>query len=112
MIDDNDHNSSRPGVDQEEGQVQVLPPEERENFKGITINVGEEKQDDRNYSEYEYRDPHKRVYVRRVKLPGGFLNWLPLGLIIIAVTFMALPFLFFIILPMIIIILLSSLFRR
>ncbi len=112
MDNDNGHNSSHPGAEQEDGQVQVLPPEEREKFKGITIDVGEEKQDHRNYSEYEYRDPHKRVYVRRVKLPGGFLNWLPLGLLIIAVTLMALPFLFFIILPMIIIILLSSLFRR
>lgn len=112
MVADNDQNSSGRNANQEEGQVQVLPPEERENFKGTTIDVGDREQDNRNYSEYEYRDPQKRVYVRRVNLNGGILNWLPLGFLIIAVTFIALPFLAFLIIPMFIIILLNSLFRR
>lgn len=108
----NNENSPRPDANQEDGQVQVLPPEERENFKGTTIDVGDQKQDERNYSEYEYRDPQKRIYVRRINLNGGVLNWLPLGFIIIALSFIALPFLTFLIIPMFIIILLKSLFRR
>lgn len=110
-----DLNSSRPDGNEEQGQVQVLPPEERENFQGITIDTGDtgkQEPNNRGYADYEYRDPQKRVYVRHVNLKSGLLNRLALGLLIITVTFIALPFLLFIIIPAIFIILFSSLLRR
>lgn len=110
-----DSNSSHPNDNEENGQVQILAPEEREDFQGITIDTGDptnREQNNRSYYESDYQDPQKRVYVRHLNLKGGILNWIIIGLFIIAVTFIALPFLLFIIIPMIIFILLSSLLRR
>lgn len=112
MANNDDLNSSHPENSQEQGEVQILPPEERENFKGITIDAGEQEKNNQDYSEYEYHDPHKRVYVRRVNLKGGLFNWVVLGLLFVVAIFIALPFLLFIIIPMVIVIFLSNLLRR
>lgn len=112
MADHTDQNSPPSDTNEEKGNVQVLPPEERENFQGITIDTGEQKEQNRNYYEYDYRDPKKRVYVRHINLKGGVFSWLALGLFVITVILVALPFLLFIIAPMIIVLLLNSLFRR
>lgn len=120
MANSNDQNTSNSdATSREQVQVTVLPPEERENFKGLTIDTGGTgKQEDNNqgYSEYEYRDPYKRVYVRRVKLNNPVWNWLIFGLLALIVVFIVLPvfsFLFFpIIIPMFLFILVSNLFRR
>jgi hypothetical protein len=78
-------------------EVEVLTPEEREGFQGITIeSPGSRRERDEDYS-YEYHDPEKRVYVRRFNLntgPGGLLNRILTGLIIAGVLFLAFPILF------------------
>ncbi len=119
MANDNDHYTSYSGAASEEtGKVKVLPPEERENFKGITIDAGGSgnQHHNRDYSEYEYRDPHKRVYVRQVRVTNAILNWLFFGFLALVVVFLVFPFFSFIfipiVIPMFILILLNNLFRR
>lgn len=119
MTNDHDHNTAHSGTTSEEpGKVSVLSPEERENFKGITIEAdgsGYRTKNERGYSESEYRDPYRRVYVRHVKL-NNILSWLPLAFLALVVLFLVLPFVSFIffpiLIPMLIIILLNNLLRR
>ena len=80
-------------------RVEVLSPEERENFQGITIeaNTGERQRRDYYESEEEYSDPRKGVYVRRFSFGGGsgnFLNRILIGLIVLGMLFLAFPLLF------------------
>ncbi|MGE5580977.1 MAG: hypothetical protein ACM3X9_00400 [Bacillota bacterium] len=119
MSNDNDHYTSHSGATSEEpGKVTVLPPEERENFKGITIEAGgsgKQEENQRGYSEYEYHDPYKRVYVRQVRLNNA-LSWLFFGFLALVIVFLVLPFFSFlfipILIPMFILILLNNLLRR
>lgn len=119
MANDHDHYTSSSGTTSEEpGKVTVLSPEERENFKGITIEAGgsgNRTQNDRGYSESEYRDPYKRVYLRQLRL-NNILSWLPLGFLVLVVLFLVLPFVSFIfmpiLIPVLIIILFNNLLRR
>ncbi len=109
--------SSHHGTNEKQDHVKVLAPEERDDFRGITINTGDSdewEQGNRSYYESKYSDPHKRVYVRRVKLNSlsAILSWLIISLAIIAVVIIALPFLLYLIIPMLIIGLISNLFRR
>lgn len=104
---------------EEQGQVKVLPPEERENFKGITIEAGDSGRQEQNYRGYyesDYRDPRKRVYVRHVNLSSSILNWVVFGLLVLTAIFVILPVFSFLIVPLIIplfiFILISNLFRR
>lgn len=105
------------GINKEQDQVKVLPPEERDNFKGITINTGDSNkrdQNERNYYEYNYRDPQKRVYIRRIKLNSliGFLHLLAWGLLAIAAIFIFFPFFLYFAIPLFLIALINNLLRR
>ncbi|HEY8464586.1 MAG TPA: zinc ribbon domain-containing protein [Bacillota bacterium] len=80
-------------------QVEVLSPEERENFQGLTIDASDEKEGSQDHydQEYEYYNPLKGVYVRRFSFgngKGGFLNQLAIGLIVLGLLFLAFPLLF------------------
>mgnify|MGYP001326930864 CR=1 FL=1 len=118
MTNNNNQNASR--FTKEQGQVKVLPPEERENFKGITIEVGNDgngnqEQNNRGYYEYDYRDPQKRVYSRRVILNSSLFNWLTIGFLALTIIFILLPFFYLFIpllIPLFFFILLSNLLRR
>ena len=118
MANSNDQDTSRPNNNTGQGQVKVLPPEERENFKGITIEVGDtsrQGQDDRGYYEYDYCDPQRRVYSRHVKLNSSLLNWLILGFLALIVIFIVLPFFYLfmpLLIPLFFFILISNLLRR
>lgn len=120
MVNSDDRNTSpHQSGNEEQGQVKVLPPEERESFKGITIEAGgsgREEQNYRGYYESEYRDPRKRVYVRHVNLSNSILNWVVFGLLALTAIFVLLPVFSFLIVPLIIplfiFILISNLFRR
>lgn len=73
--------------------VRVLSPEERENFRGITI----EDTDFRNDREQEYSDTGRRVYVKHIQLgTGNLLQRIILGLVIAGLIVVALPFMMFI----------------
>jgi hypothetical protein len=74
-------------------EVEVLPPEERDEFQGITIEQNPQTSGERGY--YEYHDPHKGVYVRQINLSGkgGWLSRILVGLIIFALIFFIFPFL-------------------
>jgi hypothetical protein len=77
-------------------EIEVLPPEERDEFQGITLEQNPQTSgDERGYYDYEYRDSRKGVYVRRINLSGkgGWLSRLLVGLIILAVIFFIFPFL-------------------
>lgn len=119
MPKDHDHYTSHSGATSEEpGKVSVLSPEERENFNGITIEAsgsGNRTKNDHGYSESEYRDPYKRVYVRQIRFNNIF-TWLSLGFFALVVVFLVLPFVSFIfiptLIPIIILILLNNLLRR
>ena len=74
--------------------VQILTPQEREQFHGVTIQDAETLRD--SYSEYGSDETRQRVYVRHVQIdstgPTGFL---------VKVIFLAIVLLFvFIFLPM------------
>ena len=70
--------------------VQVLTPEERENFDGATINSG--TPDQTYYDSDQTADPGRRVYVRQINLGDGKLGILPR--LIIAALILILIFLF------------------
>lgn len=119
MANDHDHYTAHSDATAEEpGKVKVLSPEERENFKGITIEADGSRnrtENERGYSGFEYRDPYKRFYVRQVRL-NNILSWLSWGFLALVVLFLVLPFVSFIfipiLIPMFIIILLNNLLRR
>jgi hypothetical protein len=78
-------------------EVEILTPEEREDFQGITIeNPGHEAERQDDYT-YEYHGPHKGVYVRGFNFnfgKGGLLNRILVGLIVAGVLFLAAPIIF------------------
>jgi hypothetical protein len=74
----------------EKGKVQVLTPEERENFQGLTIN---DEPEPRDY-EYKSADGRRRVYVRQVNLgksPLGLFTPLLIGAVILGLVIFLLP---------------------
>lgn len=81
-------------------RVEVLSPEERENFQGVTIEANSDERQHRDYYEYEneeYSEPRKGVYVRRFNFgsgKGNLLNRILVGLIVLGVLFLAFPLLF------------------
>lgn len=82
----------------EQPTVEVLSPEERENFQGLTIETESPGREQRSegYSGDEYFDPRRGVYVRRFSFGESQNNWLSrivIGLIVIGVLFLAFPFL-------------------
>lgn len=120
MPNSNDQNTSRSDTTtKEQGQVKVLPPEERENFKGTTIEAGDSGRPEQNYRDYyesDYRDPRKRVYVRHINLSSSILNWVIFGLLALTAVFVLLPVFSFLIgpliIPLFIFLLIGNIFRR
>lgn len=84
--------------------VTILSPEERENFRGMTISQEEEKRED-GYYEYNHTGPGHRVHIRQVRFDSsrhGFWGKFAVGLAVLAIIaglfLVALPIvLFFII---------------
>jgi hypothetical protein len=77
---------------QQNPKVTVLPPEERENFNGLTIQQAEDGTEYNNSSESN-SNPH--IYVRHFSFgsaKGNLLTKLLIAAIIILVVFVALPF--------------------
>lgn len=85
----------------ETAEVKVLDPNERDEFKGLTIQQGddpaeEERARKEEPGHYEYRSegPGHRVYVRQVSFgsqPFGFLTKLLILAVILFFFFVALP---------------------
>lgn len=110
-----DHNSFRSGTNEEQEQVKVLPPDERDDFKGITLDTGDSRnQENRDYYEYEYRNPRSRVYVRRIKLNPliGFLYLLAGGLLVVALIIIFFPLFLYLAIPLLIFAIFNNLLRR
>jgi RNA polymerase subunit RPABC4/transcription elongation factor Spt4 len=97
------------------GTVEVLSPEEREDFRGLTIeSPGPKEKPSAGYS-YEYQDSGKGVYVRRFNFNAGkaeLLNRILVGLIVVGLLFLAFPMLFMFLAVMVIGGFLSLLLRR
>jgi hypothetical protein len=77
----------------EKSRVQVLTPEERENFQGLTISQEPERNDD-GYYEYKSAGGRRRVYMRQVNLgrsPAGLLTSLFIGVVILGLVILFLP---------------------
>jgi hypothetical protein len=85
----------------DKSDVKVLRPDERDDFKGMTIQQGndspaESELHDTESGSYEYRSegPGHRVYVRQVSFgskPFGFLTKLLIAALILFFIFVALP---------------------
>ena len=84
----------------ETGEVKVLRPDERDDFNGLTIQQGGESENATGFKEetpgnYEYRSegPGHRVYVRQVSFGShmGFLTKLLIVAVILFLFFVALP---------------------
>jgi hypothetical protein len=77
--------------------VEVLTPEAREDFQGLTLETpgnGGARQDD--YS-YEYHEPQKGVYAREFNFntaKGGMLGRIIVGLFVAGLLFLVFPMLF------------------
>jgi hypothetical protein len=71
----------------EQPKVQLLPPEERENFGGITI---EQPQPEESYYRSETDENNHRVYVRQVQINSPLKSILVIGLIGIVLLFLVL----------------------
>lgn len=109
-----DHNS---GIKEEQDSVKVLSPDERDTFKGITLDAGDsgkQGQNEWDSYEYDYRDPRRRVYVRRFNLNSliGFLNFLAVGLLVVGLIIFFFPLFLYLGIPLLIILVLNSLLRR
>lgn len=73
-------------------KIQVLSPEERENFDGMTIE--EEKHETDDTFEYQRNTSNGRVYVRQISFgnsPGGIINKIIIGAVILGLVIVALP---------------------
>ena len=97
----NDENSVCNRCSGEAAEVKVLRPDERDDFKGLTIQQdsgsteesGNRQGDSVNY-EYRSEGPGHRVYVRQVSFgsqPFGFLTKLVIAAMILFFIFVALP---------------------
>ncbi|SDF36741.1 hypothetical protein [Sporolituus thermophilus] len=73
---------------QAQAEVQVLTPDERDRFTGITIDAGE-KQRDYNQSHHAGRG----VFIRHITLGwrGGWLTKLAIAAVLAAIVFVVLP---------------------
>ncbi len=83
--------ASCPNCGAEQGKVQILPPEERENFQGLTIEAERGPAGD---DDYRGEGPRRRVYVHRVDLgstPGGLFLKLIIAGVLLFLVIMALP---------------------
>jgi hypothetical protein len=79
-------------------EVKVLTPDERESFRGVTLDSGpaaDEESRGGGYG-YESRGPHHRVYVRQVNFGGktSLLTKLIVLAVIGVVVFVVLPMFF------------------
>ncbi|HWR31242.1 MAG TPA: hypothetical protein VN631_15555 [Negativicutes bacterium] len=98
-MDEDSSSCRRCSVD--DAEVKVLRPDERDDFKGLTIQQNGNTADEPEYREdtpgnYEYRSegPGHRVYVRQVSFgskPFGFLTKLVIAAMILFFIFVALP---------------------
>ena len=97
----NDENSVCNRCSGEAAEVKVLRPDERDDFKGLTIqqdsgSTAEPENREGSPGNYEYRSegPWHRVYVRQVSFgsqPFGFLTKLVIAAMILFFIFVALP---------------------
>jgi len=97
----NEDSSSCRRCSVDDAEVKVLCPDERDDFKGLTIQQNGDTADEPEYREdapgnYEYRSegPGHRVYVRQVSFgskPFGFLTKLVIAAMILFFIFVALP---------------------
>ena len=90
-------NETCPQCGEPQLKVEVLLPEERESFQGLTIETNSGEEQRRSYYDEEYSDPQKGIYVRRVSFgsgKGNLLNRILVGLIVMGVLFLAFPLLF------------------
>ena len=81
---------------QPENQIEVLPPEERENFQGITLEQNESNQhhSKEGYYEFENNGQRQKVYVKHINMKSfkmGFLAKLLLGMAVMLLIVVALP---------------------
>lgn len=98
-MDEDSSSCRRCSVD--DAEVKVLRPDERDDFKGLTIQQNDNTADEPEYREdapgnYEYRSegPGHRVYVRQVSFGSksfGFLTKLVIAAMILFFIFVALP---------------------
>jgi len=87
----------------------VLTPEERESFKGITI----EDTEFRSHGGQNRSETGRRVYMKRIHLgTGSLLERIAWGLVIVGLIMVALPLLFFILGAVFLGWMLSRAFRR
>ncbi len=97
----NDENSVCNRCSGEAAEVKVLRPDERDDFRGLTIqqdsgSTAEPENREGSPGNYEYRSegPGHRVYVRQVSFgsqPFGFLTKLVIAAMILFFIFVALP---------------------
>lgn len=83
---------------EQELQITVLSPQERETFQGVTINQDTDEGREENY-QYTGYGPNHRVHIRHVHVSGGsFWSKLLIALTIMAflaaLVFVALPLVF------------------
>lgn len=81
-----------------DNEIRVLSPDERDHFKGMTLQQGETDSTDSNRAgtDYEYRSdgPGHKVYVRQVSFGSssmGLVTKLILLLFFLFIVFVALP---------------------
>ncbi|MBP2653704.1 MAG: hypothetical protein H6Q73_1273 [Firmicutes bacterium] len=56
-------------------EVTILPPEERENFQGITVESNAESQSAGSYYEYQERGANQRIHIRQMTFGSGRMKW-------------------------------------
>ena len=76
---------------EKESKVQVLTPEEKQEFNGITLVQGQEQQEKEHYKSESYHN-NQRIYTTQFSIGNtSFLTKVIIGLVILGVVFVALP---------------------
>lgn len=76
---------------EKESKVQVLTPEQKQGFNGITL-VQEHEEDTREQYESEHYHRNQRIYTKQIHVGNtSFLTKIIIGLVLIGVIFVALP---------------------
>lgn len=78
-------------------EVQILTPEERENFQGMTLGDEATERNERGYYQHDGAGP--RIYVKQVSFGSGTSIWTKLIIMLVlgVFVFLVLPLAFFVI---------------
>jgi hypothetical protein len=109
------HDKECPHCREKQGEVTVLSRQEREGFKGITLDSDPNPETDTKYYEYRSDNGNQRIYVRQVSFGSGKMSiWtkLLIAAVLGVLVFFVLPMFFMLVVGIGLVWFVLNLFRR